>query len=121
LKKKWKINPHEEIVHMKADPVNKLLITIGKEGNIYMWDQKTMMIEGCRKAIYNQSKDFMFEVKVFDFSDQFNIFMTGENESEVKVWDYSSCRVKHIIELEANPSAIKISCDFALVAIACYN
>lgn len=47
--------------------------------------------------------------------------VTGEKQPNVKIWDYESCKLCHIIELESASCSVKISENFPLIAIACIN
>jgi hypothetical protein len=47
--------------------------------------------------------------------------VTGENHPNLKIWDYESLKLCHIIDLESPSCAVKINAEFPLLAIACAN
>jgi hypothetical protein len=47
--------------------------------------------------------------------------ITGERGTNVKLWDYESCKLCHVIELQSTSSAIKISESLPMLAVGCHN
>ena len=44
-----------------------------------------------------------------------------DKDSHVKIWDYESCKLTHVLELEAAPCALKIAEQQPLLAVGCPN
>lgn len=44
-----------------------------------------------------------------------------DKSSSVKVWDYESCKINHLLEMEVPPCALKVAEQRPLLAIGCPN
>jgi WD40 repeat protein len=106
---------------MRSDAKNRFVTTISKEGTIQVWNEKVFLEEGPRKVMQNTLKDYHFEITCFDLSEKYSMMVTGEKQPNIKVWDYESCKLCHIIELESASCSIRISDAFPILAIACIN
>lgn len=67
----------DEILHIRNDAKNKFFTTVGKEGNIYLWNEKTFQEEGPRKSLQTTEKGYHFEVSLFELSEKYSFMVTA--------------------------------------------
>lgn len=47
--------------------------------------------------------------------------ISGDKNSHLKLWDYESCKLCHLVELEAPACTLKIGEKYPLLAVGCLN
>lgn len=71
---RWQKTAHEsEIRQLEYDAKNRLLFTLGSEGKVIAWPERTIQVEEERKLIVFKTK----EINIFSISNKSNILIVG--------------------------------------------
>ncbi len=47
--------------------------------------------------------------------------VTCESSAVLRIWDYATCKLNHVVELDSIPCALHLPTDFPVIILSCLN